>query len=80
MGIGQWAWGNGHGELAIKEAAVSDVRSNTILSMPHALCPLPNSHSPNNKFVNILYKWVWKNFPLRLTIKMRRVDKTLIST
>jgi hypothetical protein len=40
--IGQWAMG-------IKEATVSDTRCNTILSMPHAHCPLPHSPFPNLK-------------------------------
>ncbi|WP_199341303.1 hypothetical protein [Scytonema hofmannii] len=39
MGNGQWAMGNGQWALGIKEAAVSDARSNTILSMPHAPFP-----------------------------------------
>jgi hypothetical protein len=48
MGIGQWALGNGHAR--IKKAAVSNARSNMILSMPHAhlddaplgRCPIPH--------------------------------------
>ncbi|WP_186227706.1 hypothetical protein [[Scytonema hofmanni] UTEX B 1581] len=39
MGNGQWAMG-------IKEAAVSDADSNTILSMPYALCPMPHALCP----------------------------------
>ncbi|MBW4571880.1 MAG: hypothetical protein KME31_28865 [Tolypothrix carrinoi HA7290-LM1] len=52
MGNGQWAMGNGHAR--IKEAAFRDARCNTILSMPHAPCPIP--HSPvwrlNNSYAN----------------------------
>jgi len=32
----------------------------------------------NDLIVNILYIWGWKICPLRLTIKMRAVDKSLI--
>ncbi|MGI2905206.1 hypothetical protein [Tolypothrix sp. VBCCA 56010] len=41
-----WAWGIGHWAMGIKDA-FSDARSNTILSMPHAQCPMPNSQCPN---------------------------------
>jgi hypothetical protein len=44
LGNGQWALGNGHAR--IKQAAVSDARSNRILSMPHALCPMPYAQCP----------------------------------
>jgi hypothetical protein len=37
------------------------------------LSPIPNN-------LNILYISSWKNCPLQLKIKMRAVDKTLIST
>jgi len=42
MGIGQWAMGNGQWAMGIKEAQDSDTHSNTILSMPHAPCPMPH--------------------------------------
>jgi hypothetical protein len=32
--------------MGIKEAAVSDARSNTILSMPYAPCPMPHAPCP----------------------------------
>jgi hypothetical protein len=45
MGTGQWAMGNGQWAMGIKEAAVSDACSNTILSMPDAQCPMPDAQS-----------------------------------
>jgi hypothetical protein len=33
--------GNGEWGMEIKQAAVSDAGSNTILSMPYAPCPMP---------------------------------------
>ncbi len=47
MGNGQWAMGNGQWAMGIKEAQDSDARSNTILSMPHAPCPMPYALCPS---------------------------------
>jgi hypothetical protein len=43
-------------------------------------CPMPNAQCPMPHNLNILYISIWKNCPLQLKIKMRAVDKTLIST
>ncbi|MBW4568301.1 MAG: hypothetical protein KME31_09800 [Tolypothrix carrinoi HA7290-LM1] len=47
MGNGQWALGNGHWAMGIKQAAFRDARSNMILSIPNAQCPMPHALFPS---------------------------------
>jgi hypothetical protein len=50
----------------------------SLLSSPLPL--VPNAPCPIFNNLNILYIDVGKSYPLQLKIKMRAVDKTLIST
>jgi hypothetical protein len=71
MGTGKKA-GEQRGQGGIIEQ-VSPKSPLSTLSLLHPQCPMPHN-------LNILYIWIWKNCPLQLKIKMRAVDKTLIST
>jgi hypothetical protein len=50
------------------------------ITMTNSQFPIPNSQFPIPNNLKILYISVGKNCPLQLKIKMRAVDKTLIST
>jgi hypothetical protein len=54
--------------------------TNSQFPIPNSQFPIPNSQCPIPNNLKILYISVGKNCPLQLKIKMRAVDKTLIST